>query len=158
MGAEIAKLIDDLKTLPLSKLIKQYEEVVGKTAIFINHPHLIRQFAYKIQENVYCKMKPEITDKIADLISLYNPINRAVIRTQSGKTESGRDVRLPIPGSVITKRYKGKRLEVKILENGFEYEGFIYKNLSAVACAITGSHWNGFIFFGIKQHERRKRS
>ena len=54
---------------------------------------------------------------------------------------------MPPPGSVITREYKGHPLQVKVLPNGFEFEGEVYKSLSAVAKAITGQHCNGFHFF-----------
>jgi hypothetical protein len=57
------------------------------------------------------------------------------------------DERLPPPGTVITRRYKGDVLHVKVLPHGFEYEGEVYSSLSAVAKAITGSHCNGYLFF-----------
>jgi hypothetical protein len=55
--------------------------------------------------------------------------------------------RLPPPGSVLTRPYKGDVVQVKLLEHGFEYQGQVYKSLSAVAKAVTGSHCNGFLFF-----------
>ena len=57
------------------------------------------------------------------------------------------DDRLPLPGTIFTREYKGGVVQVKILANGFEFEGEVYKSLSAVAKAITGSHVNGFTFF-----------
>ena len=60
---------------------------------------------------------------------------------------TARDRRLPIPGAIITKVYKGRELEVKVLEQGFEFEGKFYKTLSGVATALTGVSWNGYLFF-----------
>src|SRR5439155_26791902 len=57
------------------------------------------------------------------------------------------DNRLPRPGTVITRRYKGQMLQVRILASGFAFAGQVYPSLSAVAKAITGSHCNGFLFF-----------
>jgi hypothetical protein len=57
------------------------------------------------------------------------------------------DRRLPPPGTILTRTYKGARLQVRVLPAGFEYDGQVYKSLSAVAKAITGSHCNGFLFF-----------
>jgi hypothetical protein len=54
---------------------------------------------------------------------------------------------LPPPGTIITRRYKGEVLQVKVLPHGFEYQGEVYSSLSAVAKAITGSHCNGYLFF-----------
>jgi hypothetical protein len=54
-----------------------------------------------------------------------------------------------MPGSVLARTYKGESFHVKVLANGFEFENQIYKSLSAVAKAITGTHCNGFMFFGL---------
>ncbi|MBU6172356.1 MAG: DUF2924 domain-containing protein [Planctomycetes bacterium] len=55
--------------------------------------------------------------------------------------------RLPPPGSMLHREYKGRQIRVLIVNNGFEYEGQLFKSLTAVANAITGSHVNGFQFF-----------
>ena len=52
-----------------------------------------------------------------------------------------------MPGAIITRRYKNQTIEVRVLPQGFEYEGEIYRTLSAVAKKVTGTHWNGFHFF-----------
>lgn len=96
-----------------------------------------------------------VRDRIQELIRTYDPINKIAVKTNAGKTAVGRDVRLPMPGSFIIKTYKGNRIEVKVLESGFEYQGAMYKNLSAVAKAVTGDHWNGFMFFGFSATQRR---
>ncbi len=57
------------------------------------------------------------------------------------------DPRLPPPGTVLRRRYKGRVLQVLVLADGFEFEGRRYPWLSAVAKAITGSHINGYRFF-----------
>jgi hypothetical protein len=50
---------------------------------------------------------------------------------------------------VLTRKYKGGTVQVKVLAQGFEYAGALYSSLSAVAKAVTGSHCNGFLFFGL---------
>ena len=54
----------------------------------------------------------------------------------------------PIPGEVLTREYKGRTLIVSVLADGFEYEGKVYRSLTAIAKAVTGSAWNGHHFFG----------
>jgi Protein of unknown function (DUF2924) len=61
--------------------------------------------------------------------------------------QPGPDRRLPLPGTILTRAYKGATLHVRVLNHGFEYDGALYPSLSAVANAITGSHCNGFLFF-----------
>jgi hypothetical protein len=108
-----------------------------------------------MQELEYGGFSEETGTKIAELIEKYDPINNKALRPQvvsGGKNvvaiPSLRDKRLPIPGSLIQKKYKGQDYHVKILEKGFEYKDKFYKSLSAVAYEITGAHWNGFSFFG----------
>ncbi|MCC6230798.1 MAG: DUF2924 domain-containing protein [Phycisphaerales bacterium] len=62
---------------------------------------------------------------------------------------AGDDVRLPAPGSVLRREYKGRAVFVRVLPKGFEYEGEVFRSLSAIAAKVTGSHWNGFRFFGL---------
>lgn len=92
----------------------------------------------------------EYADKINPLAEL---IKKNKARNDKKETEVSsrklRDVRLPLPGSVLEKDFKGKRLVVKVLEAGFEYENKYYKTLSAVAVAITGHHISGYHFFGL---------
>ena len=59
----------------------------------------------------------------------------------------------PTPGTVLSRFYKGRTVEVLVRETGWEYEGTIYASLTAAAQAITGSHWNGNLFFGLTQRE-----
>jgi hypothetical protein len=65
------------------------------------------------------------------------------------------DVRLPAPGGIVTRLYKGRRLEVTVLARGFAHDGIVYRSLSAVAKAITGSHCNGYLFFRLAGKEER---
>ena len=59
------------------------------------------------------------------------------------------DPRLPMPGTVLTRKYKGRIISVEIRENGFEHEGKIRKSLSSIARDVTGTRWNGLLFFGL---------
>ena len=61
---------------------------------------------------------------------------------------------MPLPGTLITRMYKGRQLQVRVVTGGFEYEGELFKSLSAVAKKITGSHWSGNKFFQVgERHE-----
>ena len=94
------------------------------------------------------------TNRMARRISqrpeeINNRLLRKVKNPNGSKAEASRDRRLPIPGSMVTKIYKGNSLKVKVLEKGFEYEGKHYRTLSQVANVVTGNHWNGFLFFNL---------
>ncbi len=58
------------------------------------------------------------------------------------------------PGVVLIREWKGVRQEVRVVEGGFLHEGQTYKSLSEVARAITGSRWNGPLFFGLRDKSK----
>lgn len=62
-----------------------------------------------------------------------------------------RDSRLPAVGNIITKTYRGQNIEVKVLENGFEYQGKTYKSISRVAMDIVKRPISGYVFFGLSK-------
>jgi hypothetical protein len=59
-----------------------------------------------------------------------------------------------MPGSIIFKQYQGRTLVVRVLDVGFEYDSRPFASLSAIAKEITGTKWNGFLFFGLKREGR----
>ena len=77
-----------------------------------------------------------------------SPITQAEISLENLPVRP-RDHRLPAPGSIITKTYRGKTIEVKVLENGFEYEGKVFKSISRVAMTIVKRQISGYVFFGL---------
>ncbi len=61
-----------------------------------------------------------------------------------------------MPGTILSRKYKGKTIQVTVLPVGFDYEGAVYSSLSAAAKAITGSHTSGFLFFRLNGKGGRK--
>ena len=55
----------------------------------------------------------------------------------------------PMIGTKITKKYNDQMIEIVVVNNGFAYDGEVYKSLSAIATKITGTKWNGLKFFGV---------
>ena len=68
-----------------------------------------------------------------------------------------RDPRLPPAGSTLKRLFNGKEHLVRVLDSGFEYEGRTFESLSAVARAIAGTRWNGFLFFNLGEIDGRGR-
>lgn len=156
MKEAINAKIEALKNKAIPELQKEFEVLFeGQKASSDNKVYLIRRIAYRLQELEYGGLSQKAQNRIKELIALYDPVNNKAIRpkisveTQARTKTRGRDTRLPIPGTIITKDYRGKKYQVKVLENGFEYEGKIYKHLTALAEKITGAHWNGYNFFNL---------
>lgn len=151
MPDEIADEIILLKDKPLDALKAQYKEVFAvNEAPSSNKVFLWRKISYRLQEVEYGGLSKRTLDQIDSLIKQYDPINNTAMRPESETLEKiGKDRRLPIPGTVITKLYKGTTYTVRVLERGFEYNGELYNSLSAIAKEITGAHWNGYGFFNL---------
>lgn len=149
-----------LKDMALPELQKKYSEVFnGKKATSNNKTYLWQRIAYRIQELECGGLSQEAQDKLKELIDDYDPINNKTLRPERDVGQNAgiprerlnalRDRRLPIPGTILAKEYKGKNIQVKALEKGFEYNGKFYKTLTAIAKDVTGSHWNGYLFFNL---------
>jgi len=144
-----------LKENSLSELKVAYEELFdGKKAPSNNKIYLWRKIAYRIQETEHGGLSAKAGAKIQEFIQKYDPINNKALRPDTAEVNEPtkrlkRDKRLPIPGTIITKEYKGKIIQVKVLETGYEYNNKNYKSLSSITKEITGAHWNGYLFFGL---------
>ena len=153
----ITSQIMDLKNMPLLELQNRYKKLVdSKEMPCDNKVYLIKRIAYKLQEAKHGGLSETAKTKISELMVKYDPINNKALRPQvmsAGKEVDSlpfsRDKRLPIPGTVITRKYKDQTIQVKVLEKGFEYKNTYYKTLSAIAQEITKAHWNGFSFFNL---------
>jgi len=144
--------IMEIKEKSLAELKTKYEELFpGQQAPSNNKVFLWRKIAYRIQELEHGNISAEVQSKVQQLIQQFDPINNKALRPDNviDKQPKSRDKRLPIPGTVIIKEYKGVKLEVKVLKSGFEYANKTYKSLSAIAKEITGAHWNGYLFFNL---------
>jgi hypothetical protein len=67
------------------------------------------------------------------------------------------DLRLPLPGTVLTRSFKGKTVKVCVLPDGFRYQDRRFRSLSAVAEHITGTRWNGYVFFSLQNRRSERR-
>lgn len=141
-----------LKNAPAEKLQKRYKELYGEDATGTHKTYLWRKVAYKLQEQEHGGLSAKANVKLKTLIEEYDPINNKALRPDKpmvSQQASVKDKRLPIPGTILTKEYKGVSYQVKVLEKSFEYNSKIYKTLSAIAKEITGAHWNGYLFFNL---------
>lgn len=151
VGAEIAQRIGGLRGAPLRALQEAYIAYFPGKKVSNNRTYLWRRVAYRLQELECGELSAKAKAKLNALMSRYDPVNNSLLRPQasiSGHT-SKRDRRLPLPGTIITKDYKNMKIQVKALDKGFEYNGKVYKSLTAIAKEVTKCHWNGFLFFNL---------
>lgn len=131
-----------LKAAPAPALRAKWRELFDNQPPPYNRRFLESRLAYRIQELAYGGLKPETIERleaIADELEGKVPKRR---RPMEGK---------PIAGTRLVRIWKGSEHSVTVLTDGFEYRGRPYKSLSAIARLITGTRWNGLVFFGLKR-------
>ncbi|MBF0176476.1 MAG: DUF2924 domain-containing protein [Magnetococcales bacterium] len=113
-----------------------------------NRTFLVKRLAYRIQELAYGGLSEE-TEKRLEEMSADNG--------EATPAKANREQQI-LPGTRLVREYKGKEYVCTVLEDGFEYQGRRFKSLTGVANFITGTRWNGYIFFGLKKYvdPRRK--
>lgn len=148
----------DLTKLTTAQLRAKYAELFGKPSQTNNAEFLRRQIARKIQEQAEGGLSKRADEKIIQLGEVLPAgWRKALSKKEQAAIEdlTARDPRLPAPGTKLPPRvYKGKAHTVTVRHHDFEYEGKIYKSLSAVARTITGSSVNGFEFFGLDKRSK----
>jgi hypothetical protein len=164
----IEQTIVALRQMTPGQLRERYQEVFGEPSRSGNRQFLFKRIAWRIQSlaegglSERARRRAEELARDADIrTTLPRPPNSGAYAGGDGRTvtlPAPRSVtahdRLPLPGTVLTRRYRGQQVEVKVLSGGFEYDGQTYRSLSAVAKAVTGTHWNGHLFFGLTTHKR----
>lgn len=152
VGIELAAL----RRMSVGDLRSHYAEVFGETTNARHKDWLIKRIIWRMQAisegdlTERARRRAEELANDADLRSRPPTVPSAppeLVQTSTSTLATNGDARIPLPATIITRVYKGETLQVKVLPVGFEYEGVVYKSLSAVAKKITGSHCNGYLFF-----------
>jgi Protein of unknown function (DUF2924) len=136
-----------LKTTPTAALKARWRELFGKEPPPYNRRFLESRLAYRIQELAYGGLKKETLERLVAVGEQLDGGNIAVRRTRVDDR--------PIAGTRLIREWQGVEHCVTVLQEGYEYGGRPYKSLSAVARAITGTRWNGWVFFGLKSWRGR---
>ncbi|NVJ27757.1 DUF2924 domain-containing protein [Myxococcus sp. AM011] len=153
-----------LASMSVPELAEKYLEVYGEPTRSRNRDYLKKRLSFRIQELAGGGLSSRAVARISELgdklperwrmrqveetkPSAPPPPAPADVRAA---TADGRDARLPSPGTVLTRVFKGTQHRVTVREDGIEYEGQLHRSLSSVAKLISGTAWNGFTFFGLK--------
>ena len=159
MTLNIDKEVARLQEMTVAELRAEYAKLWNCRAYSRNKVHLVRRCAWRLQELEYGGLSERAlkrAEEIADEASVRQlpPRNDRWKRVGHEKPVPQRDPRLPKPGSTLVRHYKGVNIVVDVTEAGFVWNGDEYRSLSAVAKAITGSHVNGFAWFGLTKKPR----
>ena len=146
--ASVLRQVAALDGLPTPDLKARWRELYGSESPRFNRQFLIKRLAYRIQELAYGGLCADTRARLAGVLKEegYNDLGMKTGR----RALAGSEARLP-PGTLLAREWDGRRHEVRVVDGGFEYQGLLYRSLSAVARSITGTSWNGPRFFGLRQ-------
>ena len=135
-----------LRTTSTTDLKQQWRDLFDSEPPPFNRRYLESRLAYRIQELVYGGLKPETVKRLEALGEQLDGGDRKKSRIRADQT--------PIVGTRLLREWQGVEQIVTVTSDGFDWQGRPYKSLSAIARAITGTRWNGWVFFGLKNHRR----
>ncbi len=141
MDAEAKKQIDGLGRLTTKQLQSRFRELFGYATRSNHKTYLFRRIAWRLQALAEGDLSERARERALEIandadLRVRAPkgfFDRDPDRESTGRSVTPDDERLPLPGTLLTRVYQGQTVVVKVLENGFEHSGKVYRSLSAVA-------------------------
>ena len=154
--------IEQLRQATVTQLRARYLELFGQPSRSNHKQFLFRRVAWRLQALEYGELSEQARQRALALAQdvelrikapaqLVGTVEQMFEPTIKNRRPTGRDQRLPEPGRLLQREFKGQRVEVQVLEDGFQYQDRFYKSLSAIARQVTGTHWNGYAFFRVRE-------
>ena len=157
----IVQEIARLQRLSVGELRAEWVRLYGQETRSRNRVYLWRRLAWRLQELAYGGLSDAAKQRLAELASSPGTYTRTRLPREASAalasipvvTRRHRPTTLSA-GTILTRKYQGHDIVVRVLDGGFEWDGRTFGSLSEVARAVTGSHWNGKLFFKLTSRKR----
>jgi hypothetical protein len=146
MKQSVLKQVAELPDLDSEQLKERWRALFGSEPPAYNKSYLVKRLAYRIQELAYGGLSEAALAQLREALDQDDTDGNAT-RMQRRRRKPG----MPVVGTRLVREWQGNRYEVTVVSGGFEFEGRKYRSLTAVTKAITGTHWNGPGFFGLRK-------
>lgn len=157
MKLDVEREVCALRKMSVGQLRESYAELFGEQVRSRHKEYLVRKIAWRMQALEVGDLSDRArrrAEELADDADVRVMPPKGVVSATLGwptvQADVSTDARVPTPGTVIVRQYKGQTIRVAVRKDGFEFDGQRFKSLSAVAKVITGSHCNGFRFFKLE--------
>ena len=139
--ATLSDQLDALVKLPTSALRQRWSRLYKtQPPPRMSRDLLLLAVSWKVQARALGGLGAPAKRKLADMARKSNSQERAATMST---------IRLK-PGTKLIREWHGDIHEILVLEGGFEWRGSHYRSLTQIALQITGAHWSGPRFFGLK--------
>ncbi len=150
----ITKEVAAMERMTVDELQARYVEAFNEATRSRHKQYLVKRIAWRLHANAEGDLSQRARRRAMELandadLRVTEPRQRKPADSPVSTVTVGSSGEL-MSGMVLRREYKAQTLRVRVLDKGFEFEGERYKSLTAVAKAITGKHWNGFHFFGLR--------
>lgn len=139
---EVIRRVAALPGMTIDELKKLWADLHQDEAPPYNRVFLVKRLAYRLQELALGGLSKTTEKRIERMAA------DEELPLQERKRPPGEKL---LPGTQLIREWKGAEHRCTVLVDGFEYQGRRFGSLSAVATAITGTKWNGHLFFALKR-------
>ena len=152
MSQTVLKQIADLQRRSYAELQERWRMLMGAEPPRYSRESLVKRLAHRLQELAYGGLSSETRERMDQLLEEggYDELGGMRPRRRRRGHED-----TPVVGTRLVREWDRERHEVTVVQGGFEYRGRRYRSLSAIANTITGGHWNGKAFFGLRSRNGR---
>jgi len=148
MSSSVLKQIAALGGLSAAELKERWRDLNGTEPPRYNRDFLLKRLAHRVQELAHGGLSESARSR------MNQALEEAGFDDLGGEPERRKESRhkpdIPVAGTRLVREWRGRRYEATIVPGGFEFEGRRYRSLTAITKAITGTHWNGRAFFGLR--------
>jgi hypothetical protein len=152
--------IESLRRASLAGLREKFRSVFQEEPRTRHREHLFRRIAWRLQALAEGDLTERARDRAREIAQdadlrkvaprdFFSVEGKPVQTTPGDRNRRQQDRRLPLPGALLSRKWKGRTILVEVLADGFRYENEQYSSLSAIAVRVTGTRWNGLAFFGL---------
>jgi hypothetical protein len=139
---DLPQTLTELSLLDCEELNARWKVLYGSDPpARFRRPLMIQGLAYRLQENALGGLKPA---------------TRRLLQRLAGDARAGRPIAVEPEhrvkaGAVLIREWHGAKHQVTVLKDGFMFMGKRFQSLSKIAFEITGTHWSGPLFFGLRK-------
>jgi hypothetical protein len=161
MDQALLASLEELRRMNIPALKQKYIALFGAESKSSNKAFLFRRLAWKLQAQAEGGLSERALSRAAEIVDEsdlrlrapkgFLPYDVPAAGWMANQSQVPADWRIPPPGTLLTRRHGNREIVAKVLKKGFEFESRRYRSLSAIAREVTGTRWNGLLFFGLAE-------